>query len=176
MQKRYTTHNLLSKGVYTEATRNLIHLLVKAGCSRGYVGEVIHAVLKSAGITAVGNISRTTVSRIITEGYYAAQIQLAHEMQNAESMTFSADGTCHRNVNYNACHINLKAESYESNNGADGKCHVTCFFCIYSALDATSEQAMKDWDRCLGNIVDIYNCSPFGKRTGNFQHTMDILK
>lgn len=86
MQKEHTTHNLLSKGVYTEATRNLICLLVKAGCSRGYVGEVIQAVLKSAGITAIGNISRTTVSRIITEGYYAAQIQLAYEMQNAESM------------------------------------------------------------------------------------------
>lgn len=86
VKKEYTTHNLLSKGVYTEATRNLIRLLVKAGCSRGYVGEVIHAVLKNAGIRAVGNISRTTVSRVITEGYYAAQIQLAHEMQNAESM------------------------------------------------------------------------------------------
>jgi SOS response regulatory protein OraA/RecX len=57
VQKKYTTHNLLSKSVYTEATRNLICLLVKAGCSRGYVGEVIQAVLKSAGITTIGNIS-----------------------------------------------------------------------------------------------------------------------
>lgn len=88
VQKEHTTHNLLSKGVYTEATRNLIRLLVKAGCSRGYVGEIIQAVLKSAGITAIGNVSRTTVSRVITEGYYAAQIQLAYEMQNAEGIEF----------------------------------------------------------------------------------------
>ena len=39
VQKKYTTHHLLSKGVYTEGTRNLIRLLVKAGCSRGYVGQ-----------------------------------------------------------------------------------------------------------------------------------------
>jgi hypothetical protein len=47
---------------------------------------VIQAVLKSAGITTIGDISQTTVFCIITEGYNAAQIQLAYEMQNAESM------------------------------------------------------------------------------------------
>ena len=34
---------------------------------------------------------------------------------------------------------------------------------------------MVQMDKCLGNIVDIYNRSPFGKRTGNFQRTVDIL-
>jgi hypothetical protein len=59
---------------------------VKAGCSRYCVNDVIHAVLKSAGITAIGTISRTTVSRIIAEGYIAAQIQLGYELGNTESM------------------------------------------------------------------------------------------
>ena len=90
-------------------------------------------------------------------------------------MTFSADGTCHRNVNYNSRHVNLKAESYQSNNSGGEKYHVTRFFGIQSALDATSEQAIKDWDKCLDTIVNIYNRSPFGKRTGNFQRTVDIL-
>ena len=71
-------------------------------------------------MTAVGNISCTTVSCTITGGYYAAQIQLAHKMQNTEGMAFkfSADGTCHCNVNYNSHHVNLKAESYD---GTDKK-------------------------------------------------------
>ena len=90
-------------------------------------------------------------------------------------MTFSADGTCHHNVNYNSHHVNLKAESYELRDGAEEKSHVTHFFGIQSMLDATSEQAMKDWDKCLENIVDIYNHSPFGKRTGNFLCTIQIL-
>jgi len=84
--KEQTVHNLLSKGAYTEDTRNLIRLLVKSGCSRDCVSEIIRAVLKSAGITMIGNVSQRTVSRVITEGYYAAQIQLGYEMQNAKSM------------------------------------------------------------------------------------------
>ena len=60
-------------------------------------------------------------------------------------MTFCADGTCHHNVNYNSHDVNLKAESYELKDGAEEKCHVTCFFGIQSSLDATSKQAMKDW-------------------------------
>jgi hypothetical protein len=84
--KDKSVHWLLHKGVYTEETRNLIYLLVKAGCPRGYVGKVISAVLKSAGITTIGNISQHIVSHVIIEGYFAAQIQLGHEMKNAESM------------------------------------------------------------------------------------------
>ena len=89
-------------------------------------------------------------------------------------MTFSSDGTLHRNINYNSHHVNLKAESYESNSNGE-KSQVTRFLGIQSSLDATSEQAIKDWDKCLDTIVDIYNRSPFGKRAGNFQHTVDIL-
>ena len=39
--KEQTVHNLLSKGAYTEDTRNLIRLLVKSGCSRDCVSEII---------------------------------------------------------------------------------------------------------------------------------------
>jgi hypothetical protein len=79
-------HSLKEKGVFTEDTRALIRLLVKAGCSRKHIGTVIHAVLKSAGISAIGKISRRTVSRVVLEGYYAAQMQLGYEMQDAKSM------------------------------------------------------------------------------------------
>ena len=84
--KDRSIHTLLKKGVYTEETRNLIHLLVQAGCSREYVGKVIHAIFRTAGISVVGSVSRRTVSRIVVEGYYAAQIQLGYEMQNTNGM------------------------------------------------------------------------------------------
>ena len=98
----------------------MIRLLVQAGCSRDYVGQVIHAILKTAGISVYGSVSRRTVSRVIVEGYYAAQVQLGYEMTKAKrrfnisiscfsnltssllDMTFSADGTTHRSINYNA--------------------------------------------------------------------------
>ena len=108
----------MQKGVFTKETRNVVHLLVKAGCSQNLVGEVISAVLKSAGITGVGSISHTSVSQILHEGYFAAQIQLGYEMKNAESMTFSADGTSHHSINYNSRHVHLIAEDYTSPEGS----------------------------------------------------------
>ena len=113
-----SVHQLMQKGVFTEETRNVVRLLVKAGCSRNLIGEVISAVLKSAGITAVGSISRTSISQILCEGYFAAQIQLGYEMKNAESMTFSADGTSHHSINYNSCHVHLIAENYTPSEGS----------------------------------------------------------
>lgn len=86
--KEKSVHKLHHKGVYTEDTWHIVRLLVKAGCSRGLVSDIICAVLKSAGMTTIGKISRSTVSQIITEGYFAAQIQLGYELLNAESMCF----------------------------------------------------------------------------------------
>jgi hypothetical protein len=82
--KQRSVHKLMKKGVYTEDTRNLIRLLTKAGCSAGYIGEVIIAVLKTAGITAIGSPSRRTVSRALVEGFVASQVQLGLEMSNAK--------------------------------------------------------------------------------------------
>lgn len=82
--KQRSVHKLMKKGVYTEDTRNLIRLLTKAGCSAGYIGEVIIAVLKTAGITAIGSPSRRTVSRALVEGLVASQVQLGMEMSDAK--------------------------------------------------------------------------------------------
>ena len=88
-------HHLLHKGVFTQKTRNLVCFLSQTGCSANHINQVITAVLNTAGIIVVGNISHPSVAQIIREGYFAAQIQLGHEMQMAETMTFSADGTGH---------------------------------------------------------------------------------
>jgi len=102
VSQQKSVHYLMKKGVFTEQTRNLVRLLAKAGCSGNYINEVIVAVLQSAGIETVGRISRPSVTQIIREGFFAAQIQLGHEMKIAQSMTFSADGTGHRSINYNS--------------------------------------------------------------------------
>ena len=88
-------------------------------------------------------------------------------------MTFSADGTAHRNINYNSRHVNLKAESYGSNNGT--KERVTRFFGIQPSVDNSSKQAVIDWDKILKAIVDLFNRSPFGKRTGGLLQVVEIL-
>jgi hypothetical protein len=66
----------MHKGVFTEETCNVVRLLVKAGCSWNYIGKVISAVLESTGIKTVGNISNPSITCILHEGFFAAQIQL----------------------------------------------------------------------------------------------------
>ena len=83
--KEKSVHHLMNKGVFTEETRNVVRLLVRAGCSRNYINEVISAVLHSAGIDTIGTVSRPSVACILRKGYFAAQIQLGYEMQNAKT-------------------------------------------------------------------------------------------
>ena len=169
-----SVHRLMHKGVFTEETRNVVRLLVKAGCSQNYIGQVISTVLKSAGMTTVDSISSPTISRILREGYFAAQIQLGHEMKNAESMTFSADGTSHRSINYNSRHVHLIAEDYNSPEGST-KQRVTRTFGIQSSKDGSSEEAVKDWENTIKKIVDLYSNSPLGKRSGGVLKFIDLL-
>jgi hypothetical protein len=163
VQKK-SVHHLTNKGVFTQDTRNLVRLLFQAGCSASHISEIINAVLKTAGITMVGSISRTSVSRIIREGYFAAQIQLGHEMKMAESMTFSADGTGHRSINYNSRHAHMLVEEYGSSDR--GRMRATRFLGIKPSRDSSSKEAIADWQTTITEILDLYNRSPFGKRSG----------
>jgi hypothetical protein len=155
-------HRLANKGVFTQETRNLVRLLCQSGCSANHINEIITAVLKSAGITMVGSISRTSVPRIVQERYFAAQIQLGHEMKMAETMTFSADGTGHQSINYNSRHAHLLVEDYALSNGGK-KTRATRFLGIKLSHDGSSKEAIADWQTTITEILDLYNRSPFGK-------------
>lgn len=164
VMKTMSYHQLMQKGVFTEKTRSVVRLLVKAGCSAQYVNEVISTVLRSAGIEPVGNISRTSVRRIVHEGFIAAQIQLGHEIKTAPSMTFSADGTGHRSINYNSRHVHLVAEAYSLENDTSERSsnttdphRVTRFLGIKPSCDNSSHEAILDWKSTLSSILDLYN-------------------
>jgi hypothetical protein len=82
-------------------------------------------------------------------------------------MTFSADGTMHRSINYNSRHVHLKAESYSSDQ-PEASVHVNRSLGLHSAIDGTSEHSVKSWKELLDNITDVYNSSPLAKCTGSF--------
>lgn len=71
-------------------------------------------------------------------------------------MTFSADGTGHRSINYNSRHVHLLAEDYGSSNSHEKK-YVTRFSGIRSSRDGSSKEAIADWQKTMADIVDIYN-------------------
>ncbi len=172
--RQKSVHHLSHKGIFTQETRNLVRLLSQSGCSANRINEIISAVFNTVGITMVGSISRRSVARIIREGYFAAQIQLGHEMKTAESMTFSADGTGHRSINYNSRHVHMLVEDYGSLEG--GKTRATRFLGIKPSCDGSSKEAIADWQTTITEILDLYNRSPFGKRSGgNLIELVDIL-
>jgi len=131
-------------------------------------------VLKVAGISVKGDISRRTVSRVIHEGYIAAQIQLGYEMENAKSMTFSGDGTTHKATQFNAWHVNYKVET-NSSGGSKTTEHATRLLGVHSALDGTSEQSVQAWKDIFSGITDIYNQSPLKQHAGGLFCVVDIF-
>src|SRR5438046_10442194 len=87
-------------------------------------------------------------------------------------MTFGADGTTHRSINYNARHVHYKTESYsvESANSAQRS---TRLLGVHSTLDGSSEESVKAWKDLLNGIADIYNQSQLGQSTSHLLKTMD---
>lgn len=163
LAKENTVFHLVKKGVYSNETRILVRILSQVGVSNLNVMKVIQSVLDTAGIKPIGNMSARTVARIIEEGYYASKVQLGFEMDNAKSITFSSDGTGHKNLNYNSRHANYKVVD------KDGKeIQVTRFVGLERSLDGTSKEAIKDWDTQLQGIVDIFNNSPLAQEQNKF--------
>jgi len=90
-------------------------------------------------------------------------------------MTFSADGTMHRGINYNSRHANLEVDAYLADCQPCTTVHATRFLGVSSTLDGTSEQSIQSWKELLNNISEIYNASPLAKRTGGLLQTVDIF-
>jgi len=92
----------------------------------------------------------------------------------AESMTFSADGTGHRSINYNSRHVHMLEKDYGPSEG--GKTRATRFLGIKPSRDGSSKEPIADWQTTITEILDLYNRSPFGKRSGgNLIELVDIL-
>jgi len=85
-------------------------------------------------------------------------------------MTIGADGTTHRSIPYNAQHVHYKVTSPE--NIPQQK---TRLLGVNAALDGSSEESVKAWKELFGNIADIYNESPLGKRSSHLLRTIDIF-
>ena len=88
-------------------------------------------------------------------------------------MTFGADGTTHRSINYNSRHVHYKAQSYSDDSA--GTKQTTRLLGVHSSLDGSSEESVKSWKELLGGIAEIYNQSPLGKRTNHLIRVIDIF-
>ena len=58
----------------------------------------------------------------------------------------------------------MLVENYGSENS--GQTYATRFLGIKLSRDSSSKEAIADWQTTITKILDLYNCSPFGKQSG----------
>lgn len=87
MALRASVKTLKAKGTYTPKTRSLVRALVHSGCSTSHVGAVMRRIARAFGVRTTGKLrlDKRTVGRINLEGGIASEVQIAHEITNAES-------------------------------------------------------------------------------------------
>lgn len=71
------------KGVIKEDCREMLQELQVLNVLVEKVNAVVHAVAKGFSLTVKDNVSARAIGRITQEGWVASQIQLVHEVENA---------------------------------------------------------------------------------------------
>jgi len=164
--------SLIEKGVYTDEARELCRVLVSAGCSQDLVGKVVEDVLATAGISIIGpTMSGRTVARAVLEGGIMADMQIGHEISNTHALTISSDGTTHKNVGYEARHINMLVPDYE----LDAAKHKSRLVGVDSAPSHSSQTQADGWTSKMEEKLDLYNQSPLAKRSQSTLRLADFF-
>jgi hypothetical protein len=81
------TIHIKSNGVITEPIRELIRELAIL-VARARINVVLHKTAEAYGIILIGDISKTSISRIIVEGGIAAHIELCREIKSVKGACF----------------------------------------------------------------------------------------
>lgn len=163
--------SLMKKGVYSEEARELCQVLINAGCAEKFVGDVIEEILHVAGISVVGpTMSRRTVGQVVLEGGVMADLQMSHEIAKTGTLTVSSDSTTHRNIGYDARHINLPVHLHQNNDEHAIK-HRSRLVGINSAPNHSSQTQAEGWQSIMQEKLDLYNQSPLAKRS---QYTLKL--
>ncbi|KAJ7429955.1 hypothetical protein B0H11DRAFT_1693266, partial [Mycena galericulata] len=160
----------LKKGrAYKEDIRALARTLISCGCKQGRVGEIIEEVAAVFGINLKSTLSRRTVGRIALEGLVMARIQLGFELKHSEDFTMSSDSTSRRKQNYQSHHIFTKTPVGRDANGniiMSSKPKAR-FAGVLSTVDHSTATSHSVWMSVYNDLIDAYNESPIGKRTGS---------
>lgn len=76
-------HNLKSKGVFKDTSREMVRDLVVCGVPLRNIDSVIQTVSHGVGVDLRDSIDKHSVSRIVREGGLAAEMQLVQEIHHA---------------------------------------------------------------------------------------------
>ena len=78
--------HLNHKGIVQEECREMIRDLQTLNVPVEKLNEVVHIVGKGFGLKVMDNVSARTIGRVMREGGVAAEMQIAHEIEQAKGM------------------------------------------------------------------------------------------
>ncbi|KAF8574953.1 hypothetical protein K439DRAFT_1623944 [Ramaria rubella] len=133
-------HMVKEKGVIKDTFRDLVLDLVADG-----VGSNM--------LTQLSNRWPERVSRIVLEGGVASKMQIVDCVERSTSITYSGDGTTHKNNNNESRHINAM-------DPAGGRTRL--FLGVHSAVNHTSETQLTGLQTQLNDLYSTYNGSMQG--------------
>ncbi|KAF9233996.1 hypothetical protein BU15DRAFT_53177, partial [Melanogaster broomeanus] len=140
---------LKENNIITEDSRAMIRELVAdLDVPVASIQGVIKAVAEGLQVPLEGRVSQRSIGRIVKEGGVAADVQLVDEVLQAQGITFSSDGTTHKNINYQSRHI-----TYTSHDGLG----ITRFAGIQHEVDHTSQTQLDGWKAMIANLYSTYN-------------------
>ncbi|KAJ7321999.1 hypothetical protein DFH08DRAFT_818376 [Mycena albidolilacea] len=153
-----------SHRTYITQYRSLALAFTRAGCAQARIGGLLTRAREVLGVRLKRSMSRRTVGRVITEAGIKVRLQLGHVLARAKALCLSSDGTSHRNIKYEACHITYTAPTYSTDPNAPQQAVVTRLVDLDHALDHTSQSQFDGWDLNNAKIIDLYINSPLGRR------------
>ncbi|OSC96596.1 hypothetical protein PYCCODRAFT_1378837 [Trametes coccinea BRFM310] len=152
---------LKHKGVIPESVRSLVRDLIALGVKVSQVKSTITTIAEAAGMVVEGTISDRSVARAMGEGYLAAMMQIVEEVEGADSITLSSDGTGIKNIQHEAHHLELiKAAEHQRRTLG-----------VTTAPNHTSETQLEGWVSLTSSFYNIYNASPRGRESPADQRT-----
>ncbi|KAF9233214.1 hypothetical protein BU15DRAFT_54211 [Melanogaster broomeanus] len=141
--------SLKEKNIITNTSRDMIcELVANLDVPVASVQETIRTVANGLGVLVEGEISSRSVQRVVKEAEVAADIQMVEEIACAGGITFSSDGTTHKNISYQSHHI-----TYSTPNGKG----VTRFAGIGHEVNHTSDTQLEGWKELINRMCTVYD-------------------
>ncbi|KAF8064378.1 hypothetical protein FPV67DRAFT_1419974, partial [Lyophyllum atratum] len=161
--KRVPTFKTTHHQAYSTEIRKLARLMVVGGCARGKVGALLCEIGNVFGVHVKKAMSRRTVSRTMLEGLIASKTQIAYEVSLSQGI---ADSTSNRGINFESCHIAMRAPEYGSqsltvDDAAKPKLRLLC---LDSTVDHTAATSVESIMKHVKDAIDVFNWSPTAER------------
>jgi hypothetical protein len=102
------------------------------------------------------------------------QNPIGHETAHTDSLAVSSNGTTHKNVGYEARHVNMLVPIHESEEVHVVK-HQSHLVGIDSATDHSSQTQADGWKSKLQETLDVYSQSPLAKHSQGTPRLADFF-